>query len=265
MAKKMIIKGVGTIMARRAVACPGDVGTKEEIITLGSLQNLKIDMAVETEDIFGGDGVFAIDTLVKSKSIEITATDAKFDLAGVSLMMGDAVQDNVADYVWELNEGKKVGSGGIVTLNYKVFDASAVEDIQVRQVKDGKAIPASDISVDNTGATAVLTIDNITDGEQVYVNYKRPETVSMVEIMRDSFPFTVSIVHHGVFSQKCGKKMGIETELFACKAKGNFTIDAQRNTASASTVTLQMLDPELPCGKIGTIKVFEVDDITCVS
>ena len=107
MAKKMIIKGVGNFLVKRWSADYNG----EEIITLGSLQDLKITMNTEIDDIFGGDGLFAIDTLVKSKSIEVVATDAKFDLNAVKLIMGDTPAITTEDkYLWVLNEAAKVGS-----------------------------------------------------------------------------------------------------------------------------------------------------------
>ena len=112
MAKKMIIKGVGSMMAKR-LASDGGI----EVLTLGTLQDLKITMNTEIDDIFGGDGLFAIDTLVKSKSIEISATDAKFDLAAVTLMMGSTVTDQTSSYVWVLNEQQTLGAGTNGTTN----------------------------------------------------------------------------------------------------------------------------------------------------
>lgn len=263
MAKKMIIKGVGTIMARRYT--PGGTD-KSEVITLGTLQNLKIDMAVETEDIFGGDGSFPIDDLVKSKNIEITATDAKFDLSAVSLMMGDKLEEDVDSYVWELNEIHTLDESKAITLNHTIYTGSE-DDIAVRDMSTGKPISSDDYTVtktDEQNTTVKITFDELSAGTKVYVNYKRPSLVAVVRLMKDTVPFTVSVVHHGVFTQKNGKRLGIETELYACKAKGNFTIDAQRATASASSITLGIVDPEIDCGMLGVIKTFEVPEVTCV-
>ncbi len=257
MAKKMLIKGVGTIMARRSVSCPGE-DDRSEVITLGTIQSLKIDMNVETEDVFGGDGVFPIDTMVKSKNIEITATDAKFDLAAVSLMMGDELEDDVESYVWELNEIHTLDETKTITLNYAIYSGSN-DDVAVRDMKTGRAIASDDYTVSGD----MITFTGLGSGDKVYANYKRASTVTLVKLLKDTMPFTVSVVHHGVYSQKCGKRLGIETELYAAKAKGNFTIDAQRATASASSITLSVVDPEMDCGMLGVIKTFEVDNVTC--
>lgn len=237
----------------------------DEIITLGTLQNLKIDMNVETDDIFGGDGVYPIDNLVKQKMIDITATDAKFDLGAVSLMMGDSVVEDVSaadKYVWELNETKIIDTSGEVILKYDVFAGSG-DEIIVRFVDTNKTIskasgsPSSTQFAFTSGKTIKFDVSNA--GKKVYINYKREiEDVAAIFLTTDEVPFEVSIVHHGVFSGKCNKKMGIETELYACRAKGTFTIDAQRAAASASSVSLQIVDPERADKRIGSVKVFEV-------
>lgn len=264
MAKKMIIKGVGTFMAKRFKKD----GHGVEVITLGSLQDLKIDMNVELEDIFGGDGLFAIDTLVKSKSIEITATDAKFDLDAVQLVMGSTVTENQSSYVWVLGEQAPIGDDGLGTpVNGMVtveFNASIFGNGNVStRLKDSNTLldkvanktaitSANEFAFDET--TGELYFHDSLIGQDVIFNYQREETVDIVDILVDEVPFPVHVIHHGSFLQKDGTFQGVETELFSCRAKGSLSIDAQRANASANQVTLQVLDPERTDGKLGTIK-----------
>lgn len=261
MAKKFIIKGVGTFMAKRYAKD----GKGVEVLTLGTLQSLKIDLNVEIEDIFGGDGMFAIDTLVKSKSIEISATDAKFDLDALQLMMGSAVREGVVDdSIWVLNEQKvlladdpALPTAATITVEY---GATLFGDgnFQVRLKDENKLLkkvataPAeTEFSVDATGE---ITLHKDHVGKDVVVNYQRKEIVDVVDILADEVPFPVHVIHHGSFLQKDGTFQGVETELYQCRAKGTFSIDAQRATASSSAIQLQVLDPERADGKLGTIK-----------
>jgi hypothetical protein len=276
-AKKMIIKGVGSFMAKRYAAD----GKGVEVITLGSLQDLKIDLSVELDDIFGGDGLFAIDQLVKSKAIEISATDAKFDLDALQLMMGSTVQNQVADQsIWVLGEqGALVADtipGGGTPVNVAKTDVDfggtlfGDGNFQLR-LKDNNLLlkkvaysatvtPAADefavevIAGSPTTAKIVLHEDNV--GKDVVYNYQRKEVVDVVDILANEVPFPVHVVHHGSFVQKDGSYAGIETELYQCIAHGNFNIDAARSTASTSAVSLRVLDPERTDGKIGSIKRF---------
>lgn len=272
--KKMIVKGVGRFMAKRYAAN----GKGVEVLTLGTLQNLQISLNVELQDIFGGDGLFSIDTLVASKSIEVTATDAKLDLDAVQLMMGSTARENVAgESIWLLGEQETavtstIGTDvNVATANVE-FGGSLFDDgnFQIR-LKDSNTL-LTKVAVSTTTApgedeffvqvtagppsTAKIILSPTHVGKDVVFNYQRTEVVDVVDILAEEVPFPVHIVHHGSFLQKDGTYAGIETELYQCIAKGSFTIDAARSTASTSTVTLQVLDPERADGRLGTIKRF---------
>ena len=264
MAKKMIIKGVGSFMARK-VTPTGEV----EVITLGNLQDLRITFTVDIEDIFGGDGLFAIDTLVRQKAIEITATDAKFDLDAVSLMLGSTVQEQVDNYVWVLNEQATIAGGsngsatcGVVTPQFAPT-LYTTPDFSVRFVNGNKLLTKVAYEEDKAPEIGTFMVDPNTGklyfaatdvGKDVSYSYKREETVDMTDLLTDEIPFPVTVVHHGSFQQKDGTYAGIETELYACRARGSFTINAARATASAMEVSLQVIDPERADGKMGSIK-----------
>ncbi|WP_426455293.1 hypothetical protein ACP26L_36375 (plasmid) [Paenibacillus sp. S-38] len=274
MSKKMIIKGVGQFLAKKYAAD----GHGVEVVSLGSLQNLKIDLSVELEDIFGGDGLFAIDKLVKTKAIEVTATDAKFDLDQLQLMMGSKVQEGVTSSIWVLNEQTVGLTGELDPADPMGPDVAVVDpkfattlfgdgNFSIRR-KDSNTllekVPYSSTvaptvkqyMVDTTGATPRLVLNSVFVNVDVVFSYQRTETVDMVDILVNEVPFPVHIIHHGSFQQKDGTFQGIETELYQCIAKGTFSIDAARATASSSSVTLEILDPERADKKLGSIKRF---------
>jgi hypothetical protein len=271
----MIIKGVGQFMAKRASAD----GKGVEVITLGSLQNLAINLNVQLDDIFGGDGLFAIDQLITSKSIDITATDAKFDLAALQLMMGSTLKEQVADQsLWVLGEQGTVASGtiGAAVAAGKLavkFGGTLFGDgnFQVR-LKDSntllKLVPFDNTTapeddevaievVAGSPATANIIVSPNHVGKDIVFNYQRKEVVDVVDILRDEVPFPVHVIHHGAFVQKDGTYQGVETELYSCIANGQFTIDAQRASASTTAVALKVIDPERADGKLGSIKRFQ--------
>lgn len=272
MARKMIIKGVGTMMAKKV----DPDGKGVHVVTLGSLQDLKIDLNVELEEIFGGDGLFAIDSLITSKSIEITATDAKFDLDAVRLMMGSQVQEQINDFVWVLNEQKEVQSGeldssaptpvsvGVVIPEFAdtVFDdgnfnvrVKGENKLLTKVVYSNSVAPGEgEFMIDASGLQVRIIVPASLVGQELEYSYQRAETVDVVDILVNEVPFPVHIIHHGSFLQKDGTYAGIETELYACRAKGTFSIDTERNSASASSVSLQVIDPERADGKLGRIK-----------
>lgn len=265
MAKKMIIKGVGTFLAKRY----HPDGKGAEVVTLGTLQDLQIDLNVEIDDIFGGDGLFPIDTLVQSKSIDITATDAKFDLDALSLMMGSSIREQVSDYLWVMNEQHALTAG----MNGSESVAVAVPDFADTLYGDGNfsirlkdsntLLKQIDYASDKSPSedefmynpdTKELIFNASHVNKDVVLNYQRTEIVDVADLLTEEVPFPVHVIHHGSFLQKDGTFQGIETELYACTAQGSFTINAQRATASSSTVSLKILDPERADGRLGTIK-----------
>lgn len=280
--KKMIIKGVGSFMAKKYAAD----GSGVEVLTLGTLQDLRIDLNVEIDDIFGGDGLFAIDTLVRSKSIEITATDAKFDLDAISLMMGSTVAKAKSSdaFVWVLGEEKTAVTGAngeivegegqdqtitpvaVATITPAYSDSIFTSDpaFAVRVKGTNKLLnqvtfeadtapDANTFMYDATNKKIILPATLV--GADIVFNYKRADAeVEMAALLKDEIPFPVHVVHHGSFLQKDGTYQGVETELYSCMAMGTFSINAARATASTSQVQLKIVDPERADGRLGTIK-----------
>lgn len=346
--KKMIIKGAGKFMAK----IPGC----DELITLGHMTNMRLDIQLDMVDIEGGDTSVPIDTLLRKKVIDITAEDAKFDLNMVRLVLGSKLREGVSGLTYEMkNESKTVTLNGTaleVTVSNPILTGSGAPKVQVFNQNTGQFIPDTDIivagstvtinsgvveedpvivyypvsasSIDPDGFVWVLeekhdikggkiqlkyplfggtlgsdssktehvsvrlvrenkllkkttgtpaeheyvidpdtgeiTFNSYLEGEQVYVNYKRPEVVDVLDIGSKDFPLTVSVVHDGLFEQKDGSLQGYQIELYACRVKSNFTLDAARQTAATHSVTLTVIDPERSDGRLGSIKRYQVVD-----
>lgn len=258
MNKKMIINGVGKILTKRI--CPDG---EKELMVLGTLQDLRIDMSVEMEDVFGGDSMFAIDTVVTSKAISITGTDAKFDLNAISLMMGSAIENGKGN-AWVLDEQHVVQAGKTFKLKYPVsdyqmdYELAPIESMTMRLESNNRVIPQSDYTIGSDNETVTISSSAVKVGDTIGVNYQRLITdMSMANIIGDEIPFPVHVIHQGSFHQKDGTKQALETELYACRARGTFSINAQRATASTSAIELQVIDPERPDGRIGSVKRYE--------
>lgn len=338
--RKMIIKGAGKFMAK----IPGC----GELLTLGTMTNMRLDIQLDITDIEGGDTQVPIDTLLRKKTIDITAEDAKFDLNMVRLVTGSKLREGVSGqtyetvyethklakdtantvtldgtlaasgsitvfdkeiekfladgdftaagsdvtftavdydreviiyytkeltdldkdgYVWVVEEKHDI-VGNEIELNFGLFGGgvlgSKTEHISVRLTKENYLLRQTGSSTPEKGEFYVNVEDNTIvfneyiDGEQVYVNYKRPETVDVLEIGAKDFPLTVHVVHDGQFEQKDGTIQAYQTEFFACRVKSNFTIDAARQTASTHSVTLSVIDGERSDNRLGTIKRYQL-------
>lgn len=352
--KKMIIKGAGKFMAK----IPGC----DDLITLGHMTNMRLDIQLDMVDIEGGDTSVPIDTLLRKKVIDITAEDAKFDLNMVRLVLGAKLREGVSGlsyeqknesltasddgtgvitvtvtdpiltssgapevqvynqttgafvadenytvnsqeitftsgvgdgdevvvyypvssssidpdgFIWVLEERHDI-KGDMITLKNPLFggslgtSTSKTDHVSIRLLKENKLLkkvsgtPAEDeYNIDPD--TGEVTFNSYLEGEQVYVNYKRPEVVDVMDIGSKDFPLTVHVVHDGQFEQKDGSVQGYQTELFSCRVKSNFTLDAARQTAATHSVTLTVIDPERSDDKLGSIKRYEIEgkEIDC--
>lgn len=349
--KKMIIKGAGKFMAK----IPGC----DDLITLGSMTNMRLDIQLDMVDIEGGDTTAPIDTLLRKKVIDITAEDAKFDLNMVRLVLGSKLREGVSGLPYELkNESVTASDDGTgvisVTVSNPILTSSGAPKVQAFNQTSGNFVPASDISVSGSKATLAsgaaagdtivvyypvsassidpdgflwvleekhdinggsitlkyplfggslgsassktehvsvrltrenkllkkvtsnpaeneyvidpatgeITFNSYLEGEQVYVNYKRPEVVDVMAIGAKDFPLTVTVVHDGQFEQKDGSIQGYQIELFACRVKSNFTLDAARQTAATHSVTLTVIDPERSDERLGSIKRYQIEQVS---
>lgn len=167
-------------------------------------------------------------------------------------------------FIWELEEKhviKEVKGKFEVEL---VFGSSLhkTPEISVRTLKGNKLLkrlltgtPTEEQYLVDGGK---LIFNSALKDVDIYVNYKRNEVVDILDITSKDMPLTVHLVHDGRFEQKDGSVQGYQTELYQCRVKSNFTIDAQRQQASTHSVTLTVIDPERFDNKLGTIKRYEV-------
>ncbi|ALP35576.1 hypothetical protein ASL14_04720 [Paenibacillus sp. IHB B 3084] len=337
--KKMLIKGAGKFMAK--------IPNSDELITIGTLNNMLLDIQLDMQDIEGGDSSVPLDALLRKKTIDITAQDAKFDLNLVRLVLGSKLREGVSGASYRLTTetvmvpgespyqvlltedaatspamkayedvitGTDVTTEVTVTGNKAVFDASlagkkvvivypvALSGIQqdddgfvweleekhvIQEVNEKcEAELVFGTSLHTTPEISVRTLNGnkllkrsltgtpteeqyLVEGGKlifnaalkdvaIYVNYKRNEVVDVLDISSRDLPLTVHLVHDGRFEQKDGSVQGYQTELYQCRVKSNFTIDAQRQQASTHSVTLTVIDPERFDNKLGTIKRYEI-------
>lgn len=349
--KKMIIKGAGKFMAK--------LPDCDELITLGTLNNMRLDIQMDMVDIEGGDSTVPIDTLLRKKMIDITAEDAKFDLNMVRLVLGAKLREGVGQtyatptedialnnatkvvetadsftitltsaysnkdavsvfkttisdankltgltftseadevvipkgtltntdsvkvvystlvtntgadadaYIWILEEKHDVDSNATIEIKYPTLLKDKAS-VSVRLINENKLLKQITTGVPKEyeykvdDSTGIITFNSAMTDKLVYVNYKKKEVVDILELKSKDFPLTVHVVHDGFFEQKDGKLQGIQTELYKCRVKSNFTIDAQRQNASTHSVTLTVIDADRADDKLGTIKRYELTNL----
>lgn len=276
--KSIIINGVGTVLA---------VGSDGKNAFLGTLQTLRFDFTTTEDPVYGGDSLFPLDYVMRDKNVAVTATNAKFDLNMLRLATGATLSDATQDdsYTWVLGRMatvKKVGTGPDFTYEVDILaDGTpfSAPEFTVMDMATGDALTQADAPA--TGKFAVVETkggeggDTVTarvirfsedmEGKMIMYSFKKAATdVIMAEGKRSDIPIPIKIIHQGNFKQKDNLWHGIETEIKLAKASGAFTIDYARATASAPSLTLNMLDPEDGTCRLWTMKRFITSAPPCM-
>lgn len=277
--RSIIINGVGSILT---------VGANGKVAPIGSLQSLRFDFAVTEDPVYGGDGLFPIDYVTRDKNVAITATNAKFDLNLVRLATGATIgaPDDEDAYIWVLNKVgtvKKTGTTGSYKYVVDIFaDGTpfSVPEFTVMEMSTGEVLELDDdadegkfavVEAKTTveGGTVVtgrtLEFDSDMEGKRIMYSFKKAASnMSIAEGKTNDLPIPIKIIHQGNFKQKDDTWQGIETEIKLAKASGTFTIDYARATASAPSLTLNMLDPEDGTCRLWTMKRFVTTAPPCM-
>jgi hypothetical protein len=270
--KSIIINGVGTFFAKDK--------NNNKLMPLGSLQSLRFDFSVTEDPVYGGDGLFPIDYVTREKNVGVTATNAKFDLNVLRIVTGATLSTASGSdaYRWVLNKMATVRKTGTdpnfvyevdISIDGSVFTLDPAFSVMVAET--GEALteitsgnPASgEFKYD--GVNKKLLFNSDLENKMVMYSFKVAATdVAFAEGKKIDLPIPVTVIHQGMFKQKDDTWQGIETEIKLAKASGTFTLDFARATASASTITLNMLDPEDGTCRLWTMKRFETSAPPCV-
>lgn len=157
--KKMLIKGAGKFMAK--------IPNCDDLVTIGTLNNMRLDIQLDMQDIEAGDSSVALDTLLRKKTIDITAEAAKFDLNLVRLVLGS-----------KLREGVSGSAYSMVTETFVVPSASPYQ-AELTQVSIASPAPKSfegavggtDLSTDVTISGQNVVFDMALAGKTVVIVY----------------------------------------------------------------------------------------------
>ena len=270
--KSIIINGVGTVLA---------AGPDGKNAFLGTLQTLRFDFTTTEDPVYGGDSLFPLDYVMRDKNVAVTATNAKFDLNMLRLATGATLSDATQDdsYTWVLGRMatvKKVGAGSYevdITADGTPFHTP---EFTVMDMTTGEALTKDDVPATGTFAVVettdgggntkrVLNFSSDMEGKMIMYSFKKATAdVIMAEGKRSDIPIPIKIIHQGNFKQKDDMWHGIETEIKLAKASGAFTIDYARATASAPSLTLNMLDPEDGTCRLWTMKRFTTSAPPCM-
>lgn len=230
----------------------------------------KFDFKVDVEKIFGGDGLFPIDNLLKSKELDVSLENAEFDLYQLSTFLGAEVTlADVDAEVWVMGEVAKPAAAvdpattTTVDLGFKATYVTGSLGARYRDgsgnltvVANAAAVTAKGMVSVDAGVVTYFTGAEGDGGKEIILYYKRTVTADTVPIMIDDEPMILGFVQQGKFRQKDNTVQAFEVEIYAAQPNGTFTIDGKRRAASTHGINLSVVDSDRADGKLGEIKRF---------
>jgi len=219
------------------------LGSDGSLLPLMEMQDMTIDISSTMEQIYGGDGLFALSTFVKEKSASFTFTNAAFSLDMLKVGQGATVSEG--GEVFGRDEITIAGGSGSLTVTSKVDVSSViVVDEYGKPFSKVESNPAAGQFAVTTGG--VLTFASQDNGKIVNVRYiytdKDAETAS---ILTTSVPGFVELQHISApLEQPDGEVIEVHTRVFKARSDGKIQIDFKRGAAFAPKMTFQSLDPQ---------------------
>ncbi|KAG2871158.1 hypothetical protein PC115_g24917, partial [Phytophthora cactorum] len=222
----MLIKGAGKFMAK--------IPNCDDLVTIGTLNNMRLAIQLDMQDIEGGDSSVALDTLLRKKTIDITAESAKFDLNLVRLATGS-----------KLREGISGSAYSMVTETFVVPSASPYQ-AKLTQVALASPKPKSfegavggaDLSADVTVTGQDVVFDMALAGKTVVIVYAAalagitPDPDGFVWVLEEKHTvkqngsdFTVDLVY--------GASLNVDPQISVRTLQGNKLL--KKTTSSTPT------------------------------
>lgn len=217
------------------------LGNDGSLLPLMEMQDMTIEISSTMEQIYGGDGLFALSSFVKEKSTSFTFTNATFSLdmlkvgQGATISQGGEVFGNDTIVVTK-------GTGSLsVTANIDVASVVAVCDgVPLSRVVSNPS--QGEFSVTTGG---VLTFADKEEGKVVDVRYIYfDNNAETADILTTSVPGFVELHHKSSpLEQPDGTVIEVHTRIFKARSDGKIQIDFKRGTAFAPKMTFQSVDP----------------------
>lgn len=242
--KKIVLNGVGTAYLSSIV------GGKPTYTKCGTLQNLKISINASDEKVYGGDALTPIYIITKDTSVNISATEAVFDLEYLQLTSG-ATMDNKGNLMFSV-EPTLISSGTSFTVpgSLTTIDPTSVicmlsDDaeglVNVENLKYNADAPSSgEFKIEANGT---VTLGKSVTKKYITLNgFYASEGSRKASIGTASVPGFVEIRHVSMpVDMGDGKKVRLHTRIYKARSTGKMEIDHKRQSASTPELEFEVM------------------------
>ena len=185
------------------------------------LQDMSIELTAKMEDIFGGEGIFALYNFPTEKGCNVKFTNASMSMEALSISQGIDMDKKAVVFK---TETLTVGDAGEI-----VISETSILDDSLLVFKDNATVPVT-MAI---GASVLTT----------------------------SVPGYVTIYHESKpLKQKNGRIIKILTTIYKARCDGSLKLDFKHKNAFAPELSFSAVDPEREDGKFVTVSVMDVTD-----
>lgn len=241
--KPIVLNGVGEAYTKRIT------DGKVELIKMGTLQDLKLSFSASDEKVYGGDALVPIYIITKEQSVNVSATEATFNLEYLKVTNG--AKQTTGQYIFNV-PGTLIASGTEFTVPGSLTTI-VPESVIVTISDDARGLVNAKTllykaSSPSAGQFTITKAGVVTLGESVTDKYisvngvYEDENGYALQLDVNSNPQFVEIRHksHPV-DMGDGKKVIIHTIIPMARATGKLDIDHKRQEAHAPQLEFEVM------------------------
>lgn len=244
-----ILYGVGNAVLR-------DFTDSTKIVALSKLKNLSVEASASDEKLYGGDSPYPLATFPKDKGIKVSAENATFDMAMVSVGVGGEVATGAVTFT-EI-ETYLIPDDGIVMLKFEPTASTLIVD---GFTSTETTVATGQYKQDDTEKDK-LTFAVADKGKEVNIIYERTSgaTTQTLSILKETMAKTFKFIHRIPIYDDNNAVVGQgQLVIYKCKANNAFTFGLQPQTAFSPKIELEALECKRPDGKLWD---FSIDPVT---
>ncbi|MCK9319425.1 Ig-like domain-containing protein [Methanoculleus sp.] len=211
---------VGNVLVR-------DVAADSIVLRAKTLVNSSINVSTSNTEISGGEFSQLLYDYNYARRMEVSMSDARFDIGYIALNVGNPIQNQLTD-VWQFDEDITLGVGGAGTVT-----GTPVGKVYVFNPETGSVQ-----TVTPTGSN--ISIPALAN-KAVKVSYKKNETIDMITIDADTFPKTYELTIEVKVYNADGHCETIQYIFPQWKPSGSFEISLASESPTTSNITGKVL------------------------
>lgn len=212
-----------------------DITTGQYLFTLDELQNATIAQSQEKTDITGRQGR-KLSSLKKNKGVKVSGSNGLVSGGLLEMQTGGKFENKVTEVMWT---DYLIVSGNKATTSFKAVGTAGneVEAVYLKSVGDTLGTMLTQDATAAAGkfaydpATKELTFaeDEIADGTEVVVYYKRKIKASVLNNMSDTYSGKCMLYINAFGEDKCANVFRIQFFIPKADFNGEFSIELGEN------------------------------------